>query len=131
MLQNPRAYIVEQHQQTLSLIRSRMSCETQLVQFVHDIIGNLISAMNRRHKQTYLIILNFAKAFDKVPHRRLLHKLDYYGIKRVHPKVDQLMALRAQSTSSLRRSSLRSSPCFIRCIPGVRPRTDPFSNFYK
>ena len=28
-----------------------------------------------------LIIMYFAKAFDKVPHRRLLHKLDYYGIR--------------------------------------------------
>ena len=34
--------------------------------------------MNRGHKQTDLIIINFAKAFDKVPHRRLLHKLEYY-----------------------------------------------------
>ena len=24
---------------------------------------------------------DFAKAFDKVPHRRSLHKLDYYGIQ--------------------------------------------------
>ena len=24
---------------------------------------------------------NFAKAFGKVPHRKLLHKLDYYGIR--------------------------------------------------
>ena len=30
--------------------------------------------MNCGHKQTHLIILNFAKAFDKVPHKRLLHK---------------------------------------------------------
>ena len=37
--------------------------------------------MNRGHKQTDLIVMNFAKAFDKVPHRRLLHKLDYYGIR--------------------------------------------------
>ena len=60
--------------------RSRRSCETQLVQFVHDIISNLDGAMNRGHKQTDLIIMDFANAFDKVPHRRLLHKLDYYGI---------------------------------------------------
>ena len=61
--------------------RSRRSCETQLVQFVHDIISNLDGVMNLGHKQTDLIIMDFAKAFDKVPHRRLLvlHKLDYYG----------------------------------------------------
>ena len=61
--------------------RGRMSCETQLVQFVQDIISNLDGAMNRGNKQTDLIIMDFAKAFDKVPHRRLLHKLDYYGIQ--------------------------------------------------
>ena len=32
------------------------------------------------HKQTDLIIMDFTKAFDKVPHRRLLHNLDSYGI---------------------------------------------------
>ena len=48
---------------------------------MHDIISNLDGAVNRGHKQTDLIIMDFAKAFDKVPHRRLLHKLDYYGIR--------------------------------------------------
>ena len=33
--------------------RSQRSCETQLVQFVHDIISNLDGAVNRGHKQTY------------------------------------------------------------------------------
>ena len=28
-----------------------------------------------------LVILDFAKAFDRVPHRRLLGKLDHYGIR--------------------------------------------------
>ena len=37
--------------------------------------------MNQGHKQTDLIIMDFAKAFNKVPHRRLLHKLNYYGIR--------------------------------------------------
>ena len=27
------------------------------------------------------MVLHMTKAFDKVPHRRLLHKLDYYGIR--------------------------------------------------
>ena len=38
--------------------------------------------MNGGHKQTDLIMMDFAKAFDKVPHRRLLHKLEHYGITR-------------------------------------------------
>ena len=37
--------------------------------------------MNRGHKQTDLIIMDFAKASNKVPRRRLLHKLDYYWIR--------------------------------------------------
>ena len=37
--------------------------------------------MNREHRQTDLIKMDFAKAFGKVPHRRLLRKFDYYGIR--------------------------------------------------
>ena len=37
------------------------------------------ASMNKRH-QTDLILLDFSKAFDCVPHQRLLHKLNYYGI---------------------------------------------------
>ena len=45
--------------------RSQRSCETQLVQFVHDIVSNLDGAVNHGHKQTDLVIMDFAKAFDK------------------------------------------------------------------
>ena len=61
--------------------RSQRPCETQLVQFVHDIISNLDGAVNRGHKQTDLIIIDFAMAFDKVPHRRLLHKWNIIGLE--------------------------------------------------
>ena len=61
--------------------RSRRSCESQLVQFVHDLSSNLDRANNKGHRQTDIIIMDFAKAFDKVPHRRLVHKLDFYGIR--------------------------------------------------
>ena len=61
--------------------RSQRSCETQLVQFVHDIISNQDGDVNRGHKQTDLIIMDFVKAFDKVPHRNLLLNLEYYGIR--------------------------------------------------
>ena len=48
-----------------------------LVQIYYDSVSNLDGAINCGHKQTDLIIMDFAKAFDKVPHRRLLHKLNF------------------------------------------------------
>ena len=56
--------------------RSRRSCETQLVSLVHELATSLDSGV-----QTDLAILDFSKAFDKVPHRRLLRKLDHYGVR--------------------------------------------------
>ena len=43
-------------------------------------VSNLDRALNPGHRQTD-VIMDFAKAFEKVPHRRLLYKLDYYGIR--------------------------------------------------
>jgi hypothetical protein len=34
---------------------------------------------NDKNIQTDLIIMDFAKAFDKVPHKRLLYKMKYFG----------------------------------------------------
>ena len=56
--------------------RSRRSCETQLLQTTDDILRNL-----NNKKQTDCAILDFSKAFDKVPHQRLRHKLQFYGIR--------------------------------------------------
>ena len=35
----------------------------------------------RSPSQTDMIIMDFSKAFDKVPHRRLQYKLNWYGIR--------------------------------------------------
>jgi hypothetical protein len=51
----------------LKLVRSKRSCETQLVTTIQKIAQNLTSK-----GQVDVILLDFAKAFDKVPHRRLL-----------------------------------------------------------
>ena len=36
--------------------------------------------MNAR-QQTNLLFIDFSKAFDTVPHRRLLNKLQFYGVR--------------------------------------------------
>ena len=56
--------------------RKARSCESQLIITVEDIANNLDDGL-----QTGLILLDFSKAFDKVSHLRLLHKLQHYGIK--------------------------------------------------
>jgi hypothetical protein len=47
--------------------RHSRSCETQLLSFVQELAAN-----SDKNIQTDLIIMDFAKAFDKVPHQRLL-----------------------------------------------------------
>ena len=54
--------------------QSGLSCETQLVETVHD----WAASMNKRH-QIELILPDFSKVFDCVPHQRLLNKLSYYA----------------------------------------------------
>ena len=56
--------------------RSKRSCETQLLECIDDLTMNLENG-----KQTDLLILDFSKAFDKVSHNLLLHKLYHYGIR--------------------------------------------------
>lgn len=56
--------------------RSKLSCETQLLSLIQELHENLNNG-----SQTDLIFLDFAKAFDKVSHNRLLYKLFKYGIQ--------------------------------------------------
>ena len=53
--------------------------------------------MGRGHRQTDVIVMDFAKAFDKVPHKRLLYKLDFYGIRgSTHKWIDSWLSERSQ-----------------------------------
>ena len=57
--------------------RAGHSCATQLITLTQDILHVL-----DHQKQVDIILLDFAKAFDTVPHQRLLTKLQYYGIRK-------------------------------------------------
>ena len=55
--------------------REKKSCETQLLEFVHDLACDMQGG-----GQTVVLIMDFSKAFDKVGHQGLI-KLDSHGVQ--------------------------------------------------
>ena len=56
--------------------RKFRSCESQLLEFIDDVTKNIENST-----QTDILIMDFSKAFDKVSHNLLVHKLHHYGIQ--------------------------------------------------
>ena len=56
--------------------RSKHSCKSQLLITTDEFIQNF-----EGKTQTDVVVLDFSKAFDVVPHQHLLHKLNHYGIR--------------------------------------------------
>ena len=56
--------------------RKRRSCESQLILTLQDLAAGIDA-----FQQIDAILLDFSKAFDKVPHERLAIKLRHYGLK--------------------------------------------------
>ena len=56
--------------------RKQRSCETQLLLTIHDFTTSLEAG-----EQLDAVVLDFSKAFDKVPHKRSCMKLEHYGIR--------------------------------------------------
>ena len=72
--------------------RSR-SCETQLIEFIDDLTSNLDEG-----KQVDILVMDFAKIFDKVCHSLLIHKLHHYGIRgKINSWIENWLANRTQS----------------------------------
>ena len=57
--------------------RYNRSCEAKLFLTIDDLMTRALE----NKLQVDAAILDFQKAFDKVTHSRLTHKLNYYGIR--------------------------------------------------
>ena len=72
--------------------RSKHSTESQLILTVQDLVHSL-----NNKKQVDMIIMDFSKAFDVLPHNRLLQKLNRYGIQnRTHAWMSSFLKHRVQ-----------------------------------
>ena len=74
--------------------RSSVSCETQVIQFTHDLVTNNMQS----GAQTDVIVMDFSKAFDKVSHTKLIDKLHHYGIQgKTNSWVKAFLTVKSQS----------------------------------
>ena len=89
------------HLQSLNLLsdaqhgfRRKRSCESQLILVVNE----LAKCLNNGD-QIDVILLDFQKAFEKVPHEKLLVKLLQYGIRGqfIHRRVNIFLSNRSQT----------------------------------
>ena len=62
--------------------RKKLSRETQLICTVEEIARSAARSLDKG-EETDLIIMDFSKAFDSVPHQRLLMKLRYHGLRAI------------------------------------------------
>ena len=71
---------------------SRRSCTTQLLELMKELTEVLDS-----NEDVDIIYLDFSKAFDRVPHKRLLKKLRGYGIQgKLHSWIREFLSERPQ-----------------------------------
>lgn len=99
-----------------------LSCDTQLISVIHEWAKVL-----NIHGQVDVIFLDFAKAFDSVPHVSLLLKTRHYGIRgKLNEWLRDFLSDRWQ-----RVVVLRLVKCVIRCPTGYRSCAGPVPPVYK
>ena len=107
--------------------RHKRSCETQLILTIHDLAKSLDSGL-----QSDVIFLDFSKAFDKVDHRLLLHKLDHYGIwGGLLSWLRDFLTNRKQQVVIAGNQSLSADVTYIGCTSGFDTGTTPIFVLHK
>ena len=97
--------------------RRNRSCDTQLLQFTAD-IANILAL----DKQTDVLVMDFSKAFDKVGHGRLLHKLGHYGVRgKTQRWIQGFLSGRTELGGCGGGTALGQGACDIRGAPRLSP----------
>ena len=85
--------------------RKRISCETQLILTIDDLARGL-----KDKQQIDALLLDFSKAFDRVPHQRLLLKLKHFRVRENSLSwIEDFLSARTQEII-IEGSKLSSSP---------------------
>ena len=86
--------------------RAKRSTITQLILSIHD-----MAKTTQDDKSIHAVILDFRKVFDKVPHARLIKKLEYYGIR--GPLLTRFESFLKNRTQSVVCDGKHSQPSFV------------------
>ena len=93
--------------------RAKRSGETQLVQTIHDTSKSL-----DKKETVDMAILDFTKAFDKVPRKRLIHKLKLLRYFWVYCNMDRNFSYRTDPTSGRQLGNIIIYHSYLRCTTG-------------
>ena len=105
---------------------NKKSCVTNLLECL-DYSTKTISEKNFMD----IILLDFAKAFDKVPHRGLLKKIENYGINGKTSTMDQSFSRFTQTESYIRRDNIELDSSPERSASRIGPGPGAFYSIHK